>query len=591
MGWLTACGVSLLAACATQGAYLAEQVPLRTNSEFNGQVEPSFTLPWDEPVSKDATGNLIFQSLASLMQMGANSRYPNGHSIVRASIPPGTVFSHGRSTDAFPEMDWIALDSEHSQGFARGNNGTLFTFSAARELKLVYFDGCSGNKMAGVIDTQHLLVWGEIEHKYNSTGMFGERELIVEACKWGEEYGIDGFVRMEINFEIMYCNFSRGLELVSAINIINRGGIGGGPGGGPGGGRGDRPGSGGDERPADPPERPPRGGPGGPPGGSDRPGGPGSPPDGPDAPPGRPGEPGGPQRPGRSPTTPPQGWKGTMPLTMRDEGMRAAAWHNAFPGDLRVHVDPSGMISFFDPTFTSLIDSRRSLPREQYRLLNISEADIAAARADIADVFSRSPNAGSGVDWRGLAQVVQDRFSDRLPYLRYLLHQEVANATAHAAEVRQQLITSLLPYMPRAEVGSPGWFGEIARGCRASFTERLPTARFTKQERLLRNAVDEVLHEVCRVLTMAWREAFDVEEQNVEVVEGLLEKWRDQVDALIDWLDWPAWLECNPACGVDEFCYVRQHSRFGRGDDGNGDRLPRCVPMAHAFGSGLLPRA
>ncbi|KZT01201.1 uncharacterized protein LAESUDRAFT_488590 [Laetiporus sulphureus 93-53] len=582
MGWLTACGVSLLAACATQGAYLAEQVPLRTNSEFNGQVEPSYTLPWDEPVSTDAAGNLIFQSLASLMQMGANSRYPNGHSIVRASIPPGTVLYHGRGSDVFPEMDWIGFDPEHSQMFVRGDNGTLFTFSAARELKLVYFDGSSGNKRGGVVDTQYLLVFGEIEHRYNAGDILpsGESELILKACDWGEEYGVDGFVRMEFDFEIMYCNFSQGLELVSAMNTINGGGFGGGPGGGPGGGCRDRPGRGGDERPGEPPERPPRGGPGGPPGG------PGSPPDGPGAPPGKPGGPGGP---GRNPSTPPQGWKGSWPTAVHGEGMHAGAWHNAFPGDLRVHVDPSGMISFFDPAFTSLINSRRSLPREEYRLLNISEADIAAARADIADVFSRSPDAGSGVDWRGLAQVVQDRFSDRLPYLRYLLHQEVANATAHAAEVRQQLITSLVPYFPRAEVGSPSWYGEIARGCRASFTERLPTARFTKQEQVLRNAVDEVLHEVCRVLVVAWREAFDVEEQTVEVAEGLLGKWRDEVDALIDWLDWPAWLECRPACDVDEFCYLPQHGPFGRG--GDGDRSPRCVPMARGADFMVLPHA
>ncbi|EPT01162.1 hypothetical protein FOMPIDRAFT_1079614, partial [Fomitopsis schrenkii] len=117
---------------------------------------------WDKPVNYDATSNLIFQSLAGLMQMAPNSKYPNGHSIVRASISPGTLLYHGRGNSDYPARDWLAFDPEHSQTFLRGQNGTLFTFTTTRELTLIYFDGCSANKRGGVTDTQDVLIWGAV---------------------------------------------------------------------------------------------------------------------------------------------------------------------------------------------------------------------------------------------------------------------------------------------------------------------------------------------------------------------------------------------------------------------------------------------
>ena len=293
----------------------------------------------------------------------------------------------------------------------------------------------------------------------------------------------------------------------------------------------------------------------GPPNGGPPPDGlPGSPPDGPpDGPdgPGGPGGPGSPRGPGRgSPSTPPPGWKGSLPNIGNAVG-HAGSWHNTFPGDLRVHVEPAHMLTFFDPAFASLVPSRRALSRDHYRLQNISSVDVARAREDIAEMFARDAGERSGVDWTSLAQTVQDRFAERLPYLRYLLHAPVQNVTAHAAAVRQQFITSLIPYMPRKSVGEPAWFAETANGCRASFTGHLPVSRFTKQEHVLHNAVDEVLHEVCRVLTSAWSEAFDVEEKGVAVASTLLAKWKNEVDALVEWLDWPVWMRCEPGCAVN----------------------------------------
>ena len=42
-------------------------------------------------------------------------------------------------------------------------------------------------------------------------------------CRMGAEWGIDGFVRMEIGFEIVYCEFETGLDLMSAYQTQNMG--------------------------------------------------------------------------------------------------------------------------------------------------------------------------------------------------------------------------------------------------------------------------------------------------------------------------------------------------------------------------------
>lgn len=57
-------------------------------TSFNSDVgAPSGT--WDTKLSEDATGNLIFQSLASLLQLAPNSRYSNGiHCVAHCAVPP-----------------------------------------------------------------------------------------------------------------------------------------------------------------------------------------------------------------------------------------------------------------------------------------------------------------------------------------------------------------------------------------------------------------------------------------------------------------------------------------------------------------------
>ncbi|KZT65017.1 hypothetical protein DAEQUDRAFT_697780 [Daedalea quercina L-15889] len=543
----------------------ASQVPLTPS--VNVGARSWLSRPWNERPSEDAMGNLVFQSLSSLMQMMPNSKHPFGHSIVRAIIPKGTLLYHGTFLGTCPSMDWMALDAEHAMIFTFGANGTLFTYTTTRDIQLVYFDGCSGNDVPGVIDTQDLLIWGEPGRRGHRSEdwMAEEVDRLVDGCAWAKQHGIDGFLRMEFDFEIMYCDLTQGLKLVSSTPTVNpwanyeptKPSMAGVP----------------ESRAEDPRAMvPPQG-------------------------PRLPSDQCSPEatfhgltkarlternhrKQGQTvgnnfpPYSYPNGWKGNLPV-LDLEAFHAGTWHNQFPGEPRVYIDHSSMITLFDPSLTSLVEARRSMTRDEYRAANLSKADITHVRADIAEVMARDPFTGSGVDWQGLARVIQERFADRLPFMQHLLHQPEVNVTAQLTRVRRQLIISLIPYMHRENVGEPEWFAEIAHRCAARFTDHLPRAEFTKQERVLHHATEEVLHEVCRVYTEAWVEAFDAEEKSIPVVQGYLEKWKGQFDSLVAWLDWPVWIKCDPPCGVDEVCRVSQGAPW----DPDSGHEPRCMPI------------
>ena len=119
-----------------------------------------------------------------------------GHAIVPGIIPKGTLLYHGTSRNVLPTSpEWFAVDPEHSYIFCANSPKEecwQFTLATTRPLKVVYFDGSSAAKMpTGTLDTQDLLLWGEPRG-----GMLEEdKQRIIDICKWGKEFGVDGFVR------------------------------------------------------------------------------------------------------------------------------------------------------------------------------------------------------------------------------------------------------------------------------------------------------------------------------------------------------------------------------------------------------------
>lgn len=67
----------LLLSC---GAFVhALQISIASNVDHTGTLFWSWlSLPWNERAGKDATGNIVFHSLASPLQLMPNSQHPHG---------------------------------------------------------------------------------------------------------------------------------------------------------------------------------------------------------------------------------------------------------------------------------------------------------------------------------------------------------------------------------------------------------------------------------------------------------------------------------------------------------------------------------
>ncbi|KAJ7595085.1 hypothetical protein C8J56DRAFT_1013055 [Mycena floridula] len=192
------------------------QQPLAKLSEI-GMIEK-----WDlsRAPSVNSTGNLVFATASSFLQHWGNTRYRNGHNLLLGTVPVNTLLYHGRRDEYVPTVpDWLAVDPEHSMLFCRSMNNTgcwHLTLVAARPLKVLYFDGSSAAKMEdGPMDTQDIVAWRKVLPQY----FFDERRRLDDLCSWGKRFGLDGFVRMEMDFEIMMCNFTNGLEIVSMLDL------------------------------------------------------------------------------------------------------------------------------------------------------------------------------------------------------------------------------------------------------------------------------------------------------------------------------------------------------------------------------------
>jgi hypothetical protein len=187
-----------------------------------------------------------------------------------ASVPAGTQFYHG-TTDStrVNGTEWLAFEPQHALFFAHprgqrpgrpphnehpfgspGQNvleestedederyGYLHTYSAAKDLRLLYIDGLSAAKTdMGTLDSQDRILFGDkiatlLENTPRSpdghgpNGPRGETERAQLACEMAKnEWSgrIDGFLRAEAGFEIILCDFSRDVHLVRMAALLPR---------------------------------------------------------------------------------------------------------------------------------------------------------------------------------------------------------------------------------------------------------------------------------------------------------------------------------------------------------------------------------
>ena len=266
------------------------------------------------------------------------------------------------------------------------------------------------------------------------------------------------------------------------------------------------------------------------------------------------------------------------------EGYRvieSGSWHNHFPGDTRIKIDYSKLISFYDTSlFPSLQEARRNQTRLKHRLDTLSTADAQVFEARLAEVLQQDSarHSANEVDWQSLFKVIQNRYAERLELLHYILNSTTISddhptvlKRAHG-HVRGMLLPYILQSAVPVEAGSissqplnHSWAAPVFELCATTHIKHLQidpdiSHALTHSERLLLASVKGVSKEICRVLVGIWAEG---KEKNLETSKDLLLQWKASVENLMAWLDWTLWVRCRPACTYEVvFFRSSQHRQF-----------------------------
>lgn len=208
----------------------------------------------------------VFNTIHGALKQKNSDLFPIGVSFIPAYIPPNTPLYHSTGSKEIPQLfEWIAMDYEFSYDFAHfirhkapnGHHGPnhpddnveitnhrgpdfssnpgydkssnerkgprnglsyMYTFRNIKPLtKLIYLDGASASKRSsGEMDQQLIL-----SRQQDINGRVDEYEAAEKICKWGEAFGLEGIIRLEVGFEIILCDFKNDVELISNITLNN----------------------------------------------------------------------------------------------------------------------------------------------------------------------------------------------------------------------------------------------------------------------------------------------------------------------------------------------------------------------------------
>jgi hypothetical protein len=594
----------------------------------------------------------IFSSLRSLLQQWPNTFFPNGHSIVPCQVPAYTNLYHARWDDQIPpDPEWFAFDIEMSYGiFGNGRNAHMLTYQSVKPIGCLYFDGMSAALAGtGQLDSQMVFLYGnttgpsQSEPAEPGSGLFGELRRAQSLCQWvrdndlgGLGWGVEGIVRMNAGFEMIWCNFSSpSIKLVSHLNVtapllpesllsdedvigIDQQRLG--------------------RRVPDLKD------------GSARPTHT--------------------MLPLPSSTTKkayshpslvrPPDWKewAREPFTVVSvyEWFRSATWHYGSsgmgPGRAEQRVKPlmCGFMSYYDPAFHNLASGRATIERHDLNLsarglwqgpgqkgnrsmalkeltrrrrhhtlatIDPKEAPIMnAAIADYLRAFSFNGTSRNfdctGIDWVGMSHEISARYFVPLLQLSHVLASPPPPsvngiaARKFLAQARHKSHGLILPFMEypasaqlNSTFGKSEWTLGSQRGretfsrCKYSYTrlhyntEGKLRDRIGRQERVMIEATEDVLAAICIVIIQVgfqieyeWLSRWNTPNATAayapspSITDQAL-SWKEDLEQLMAWLGWAAdEVRCEELCSADEYCYIPMWPLIFLGDGPRRNRRP-----------------
>lgn len=230
---------------------------------FSDLISPENYREFVRPIDLD-NSSAIFNSIYNALKQKNSDVHAVGVSFFPAVIPKGTLLYHAGMRTIPDSFEWVAFDPEFSLSFGSGrkargrkgleqrrrfrqkvypdksrkNNGTkqwakrpfpenlsYMTFQTTRDLtRVVYLDGASATKDdSGELDTQKL--WSNVASKQlglptdDFKDPLYERLYAERICEWGKPLGLEGFIRVELGFEMVVCDFYNGLNLIGNISL------------------------------------------------------------------------------------------------------------------------------------------------------------------------------------------------------------------------------------------------------------------------------------------------------------------------------------------------------------------------------------
>ncbi|OAP61335.1 hypothetical protein AYL99_03538 [Fonsecaea erecta] len=563
-----------------------------------------------------STAPHIFSSLRYLLEQWPNTYMPNGHSIVACEIPAFTNLYHGRRDEKLPSSpEWFAFDAEMSYGImGSSRNSHLLTYQNVRPVPCLYFDGMSAALMGtGPLDSQMVFLCGNTtcsEEGGNGTwrSLFDEYARAAALCQWvqsnelgGVGWGIEGIVRMNAGFEMIWCNFtSPTLRLVSHVNVSvpllpER--------------FSDDDGSAAQavligEQPTDPmlcellaTRTRPATATSRTSSASDTPTG------GPDMP------------------LPPN-WRSKAELepflqSQSFEWFRSATWHTGSSGSStgrpegRVKPNFCGFLSYYDSmleefssAFAETEKNRLNLTvdgswkgpgRDGNQRLALKELSTRRRAHNLSQItnyeatmmsdtvlrtlraLNHSSSLCTGIDWTQKAVDITSRFSQPLTQVLHVLTSPPSNTTnttlvrEYVGSLRSKSHAMLMPYLTYPL--TPAFLPAIHARCTTSQTSALHELRATllPTEQTLLDTIETVLSVICNTtlslafsIEQAWQTYYQhdngpglIPTVPESVLQPLVTQHRTSISLLRAWLGWfPDEVQCDRICAVDEFCFI-----------------------------------